>query len=204
MASKSSYTKDEPAKTQIQCRHGTELEHDAVRLVFDCRGCKGRADLGDERCMRGALGAVGREFGVSTLMLSGYIETKYEGPVVEALRRGARILEEVQRFSRREPWEDRSLKGKVEPSGLKKTCAQCPGNPGTLFGRMRDEGQDSLEKLFGAYNSALQRAGAVNEGKFCAVCRETTRGDLLYLKGLLDELRSFVLYTAFKVVEGSG
>jgi len=188
-------------KEGITCKYRSELESDLVKLVFECKDCSQRGDLRDRVCMREALAALKSEFNVDILIFSDYVETKYFGVAVETLKRAAKVLKEIQRFSSRKPWVEYRFLGSSRIAVQKKICNQCKKNPVSIFGTMKREGEKSLENLFSIFNSHIALLSASHNRECCRKCVETTREDMRYIQNMLLKLRRYVLHQAFKILE---
>jgi hypothetical protein len=202
MSSTHSSTRNRAANEEAACKYRTDSESNLVTLVFECRGCFRKGDLEDEVCMRGTLAALKTGFDTDALVLADYIETKYSRPVVEMLMRTAKIMNEAERFALRKPWQSPALRKDKRQSEQQKMCIKCPIKPSSLFGQMKVGAAVSREHLFRTFNSSIERLNAVNKIEGCRNCIEISRGELLYIQRLLKELRTYVLYHAFKIVEG--
>ena len=202
MSFTSLFTRNKNVKKEMTiCKYRTQIDSDAANIIFECKTCPGKGDLNDWVCVREAITAIIVEFNVSNIIFSDYVETKYTGAPLETLKKAASIFNEIQRSSQTKPLEDYSFIKKSELVEQKKRCLLCKNNPSFMFAKMKKEGEKSLENLFKAFGKSISGLPDLKSQNCCQKCIETTKGDLHYIQSLLRELRTFVMYQAFKIVE---
>jgi hypothetical protein len=121
---------------------------------------------------------------------------------MEALKRISGILNDVQRFTGRTPWNEIHVTEEVKLQARKKTCSLCSRNPIRIFSSIERNGIKSVKQLCKSINhfQSFIEASPVEVG--CTTCIQNTKSDLQYIWEKLEELRRFVLHQGFKVVEG--
>ncbi len=197
-----SSTRNEGKESRPRCRHSVESDSNTSKLVFDCRGCPCTGDLSDTRCFGEVIAALRSEFNIDSIIFSDYVETYYFDSAMEALRRISGILNDVQRFTGRTPWSEVRVAGEIKSQARKKICSQCPINPITIFSAIDRNGKKSVGLLCRWVNHFSPMLQATTVDARCAACVENTRSDLRYIREGLEELRRYVLYQGFRVVEG--
>jgi hypothetical protein len=177
------------------------MESNAAKIIFECKECAGMGDLSDPGCFEEVIAALRSEFNVDSIVFSNYTETNYHGAVMEVLKRISGILNDVQRFAGRTPWNEIQVDGNVKPQARKKICSQCPRNPVAIFSVIERKGKKSIEYLCRSVNHYLPFLEAFPFDARCTACIQNTKSDVQYIMEKLEDLRRFVLYHGFKVVE---
>jgi hypothetical protein len=170
------------------CLHELRNVRGAISVVFDCKGCAAESDLSSERCWRGVSASLGAYSDVDSIVLSGYTETEYSGPCLEALNKLRRAARAAQRLSSRAP-----------PSG-NKTCQSCRARPSSLFAPCAAallSGPRSAQMAFIVASDTIAR---VDRSLACKPCLESSTADLTFLWKELDGLCAELVRETFGIV----
>lgn len=170
------------------CLHELRNVRGSQQVVFDCKGCGADSDLSAERCWRGVSASLGAYSDVDSIVLSGYTETEYTGPGVEALSRLRRAARAAQRLASRAP-----------PQG-NKACQSCRARPSLLFAPCAAallSGPRSAQISFIAASDAIAR---VDRSLACNACLDSSTADLSFLWKELDALSLDLVRQTFGIV----
>jgi len=170
------------------CLHELRNVRGALTVVFDCKGCPGESDLSSERCWRGVSASLGAYADVDSIVLSGYTETEYSGPGLEALATLRKAARTAQRLAARAP-----------PAG-NKACNICKARPSILFGPCAAallSGPRSAQISFIAASDAIART---ERSLACNPCLESSTADLTFLWKELDALSVELVRETFGIV----
>jgi hypothetical protein len=173
-----------------------EMRHEGaeLRLTADCRGCKeGKADLEDQTCFSGILGAWGTGISPDSIVLSGIVEKQYSGKTLEVFSRMSVMLVEIDRLScRRPPTDDKEQA---------KRCTKCNLAPAMVFS---DLGPRLGKDMIGFYKEYRERAVRVSDSQFndtvCSKCLNMTKDDMGFVVDRFEEFLRFVIKEGFKIV----
>jgi hypothetical protein len=140
-------------------------------LVIDCRGCRGKQDLAEERCLKGIVQLLALDFsGIDEIILSREWEIRYSRDCVSNLT----LLAEVQRF----------LLG-IIPQRQFDECAKCQMNPNVVAKRIVSSFSPTSLEI--KWNIATPCGP---HGKDCELCISSLAKDLEHARYLMANARA--------------
>jgi hypothetical protein len=167
------------------CDYSIQAIGHHVRLVVGCKECGGKASLLERDCRNGVLETLLEEPMPSSIILSGYIETLYEGDAVALIQMMTDILRMVNGFCGRKTEKD------------SERCSKCKKSPVYVFKKV----EKAYKRNLPAFNREvkIQSSGLSGDRDSCNGCLKSTKSDLQSLLGEANELKSFILKSAFKI-----
>jgi len=144
-------------------------------LRCDCGDCPRGANLKDARCLPRVLRTLDRNYGISSITLSHFVEAQYTGDSMRALERMLAVKRLLDRMATRSPG----------PGGRPLSdCGGCALNPGMMFNTLTGLFMSDQAKFHDAY---LKAAILLNQGRgpACRECLDKTKGDFVFLGGQL-------------------
>jgi hypothetical protein len=185
------------------CKYNLTRDANKVIMVAQCMECHGGAGLHNRRCLIGILEGLSHEFNVDSVILSHYIETKYDEASMEVLRRMVELLQTMNHMGIREPY-DEYFAGDEDLSSSQKNqqkniCNKCHLKPETLFLTLKKEFVNDIPGFYGMFDD-LTRKLATKSDLNCQECVEATKSDIIFLFNRLEDFRAFVIHKGFKVV----
>jgi hypothetical protein len=167
------------------CDHSIQATGDHIVLVVRCRQCEGKASLLERRCRNGVFDILLEVPVPASIILSGHIETLYEDNAVALIQRMTDMLRRVKAFCRRKAGGDLEM------------CSKCKKSPAYVFSKI----ERAFKKSLPAFNREIkvQSSGLSGDRDSCNRCLESTKSDLHSLSAEANELKSFILKSAFKI-----
>jgi hypothetical protein len=184
---------------QLPCKYEIEFTSRQNVMVAKCKECEGEGDLTDQKCLSGMLNAISKEFNIDSIILSHFVERFYEKNAVDVLRDMAGLVKEFDRLSFRDPLKQYFSEKEI-PSQRSK-CQACEKNPQNLFPELRGLFIMDIEKFYKNFTQRIRTVYTTTNEPKCKKCISTTNNDIIYIFDKLENLRTDILYKAFRVVE---
>ncbi len=165
----------------VSCGYQIRQEGEKRELIIKCRECE--EDFSMESCIPGIVLALEKEYNISSVILSDYIERQYTGIPLDILEFLAKTGQELDRMATRN----------VKKTGCK-DCAIHPGRmyPGLKKTLMVDTGE--------VYGQVVDLSKTVMGMKGCDGCRKAAKEELAMIGEELLRLKSRVLLEAYGIV----
>lgn len=168
-----------------RCGYLVQTVGDQIRLTVRCKDCEGKGSLSKSKCRNGVIDILLEEPLPSSIVLSDFVETLYEDRAVTLIRKLTDILRSVKQFGRRTTGEDSNR------------CERCKRSPNYVFGKIENAFHRSLPSLY--REMRIQSTGLSAKNGPCKDCLKSTKSDLQSLLASMEDLRSFVLRSAFRI-----
>ncbi len=165
----------------VSCDHNIRQERGERKLIINCRECDTEFSIGG--CLPGILLALEKEFNVSAVVLSDYIEKQYTGTALEVLESLKQLGQELDRLSSRDT--DGS------------DCKKCTIYPGAMYPRLKKTMLVEPEKL---YQEFMEYSKHLMTKKGCTSCRKAAKEEFTVVGKELLQLRSKVLLEAYGIL----
>lgn len=165
----------------VRCDYEIRQESNTRMMVINCRDCE--EIFSPETCSKGIMLSLEKEYNVSSIVISDYVETQYTGKLLELMKSIVELSNELKRLS------SRDVDGK--------DCKGCELNPAVMYPRLRhtlinDTGK-SCEYIVTVARAVMKKTG-------CVSCRRSAKEELTMLGEELLRINSRVLYEAYDVV----
>ncbi len=167
-----------------RCSYSIQSISGQIRLKVRCKECEGKGSLLESKCRNGVIDILLEEPLPSSIVLSGFVETLYEDSAIILIRKMTDMLRSIKQFGQRRRGKDPDR------------CKRCKKSPNYIFGKIESAFRRSLPTL--NREMRIQSTLSVDSGS-CRDCVESTRSDLQTLLASMDDLRSFILRSAFRI-----
>ncbi len=165
----------------VSCGYEIREGGDKRELVVKCRECE--KDFSISECTPGIILAMQKEYKISSIILSDYVERQYVGRSLEMLKTFSDLCEELDRYTTRDEKKQECKGCNIAPKRifpiLKKTLLR---DPGAIY-----------EETVGLSKAVMTKDG-------CTSCRKATKEELSMLGIDLLKLKSKVLLDAYGIV----
>jgi bacterioferritin-associated ferredoxin len=150
-------------------------------LVVDCRGCRQKQDLADQRCFKGIIKIMSAEApGIREVMLSRDWEIVYDQECADVLAGMGDIVRFANGINFQQPFED---------------CASCLSNPRTVIARV----VESLPQASPDLDTRHSRPSG-GHGRACEQCVRSLRSNLDHARNMLEQVEMQINKAAYRVV----
>ncbi len=149
--------------------------------MINCKECE--TDFSMDDCFSGIVLSLEKEYNISSIVLSDYIERQYTGAALEMLDSIKKLGGELDRLSSR----------KTDS----KDCKKCKIVPTRMYPRLKRIMLMEPEKLYDEY---VEYSRSLMTIKGCTKCRKATKEELTVLGKKLLQLRSKVLLEAYGIL----
>lgn len=188
------------------CGYDLDREADVTKVIVHCKETGGPASLMERVCRARVLEILSQEVNVDAVVLSHFRETQYDRPAMELLQRLERVTSGFRHLALRNPFntyfESRADLPAREKKDQEKECEVCPWNPMTFFDALaKSVTEREPSELYERFREDGARLLGATKPEVCNPCLAASRGEMEYMALQLMELRSFVLFEAFRVVE---
>lgn len=150
-------------------------------LVVDCRDCRQKQDLADQRCFKGIIRLMSAEApGIREVMLSRDWEMVYDQECANVLAAMGDIVRFANGISFHQPFEE---------------CSSCPSNPRTVIARVVDQLPHAAPELDTRYPRP-----SGGHGRACEQCVRSLCSNLDHARHMLEQAEMQVNRSAYRVV----
>ena len=164
----------------VRCDHTIRQERGERKLIINCKECDN--DLSME-CLSGVILSLEKEFNVSTIVLSDYIERQYSGVALE-------IIEDIKNISK-------ELEGLASRDTRGKNCKKCGINPAKMYPELKSTLLLRFDHIFNEFIGYSKELMTI---KGCTSCRRSTKEELALIGNELLRLRSKVILEAYGIL----
>ncbi len=168
-------------KETVSCGYVVKKEGGKRELVIKCRECENNFSMDD--CTPGIILALQKEYKISSIILSDYIEKQYTGRALEIMNIIGGLCEELDRYTMRD--------------GNRSDCKDCDASPKKIFPKLKNT---LLLEPGNTYGEIILISKALMAKEGCISCRKATKEELSMLGIELLKLKSKVLLDAYGIV----